>query len=485
MRLQIAKIFIDETANTEGFMVKELENGAELFNSENNLQVKIKDDIIETKSEGVMRVILERNGKIAVLPKSSKGKVYNGDKIWLLNEESKKEFDKGKREEISGAGVKIIVQDEKNNEERENIYINEKGNFLEKNNRSFNVILGAIIFLLLVGGTFLGYQKKTNSEALKKITTMKQNWQQEKMEIESVRSINPETALTIAQKAENEVLANSQSLNKKYSNEIENIKTEISEIKKSLGDKSVDYEVAYDTTLITDSGEYMAMANLNNIVYLWGQKSGQIETVDISLKSTDKLVGDEKIKNWLGIFNSSDKWYGYDQNKIYEIKRKQLIETEISKVTAISQASGWNGIIYVVDNSEKMIKKIVNDEGQDWLKNSLYLEEEISGITIDTNIWTLGKSGKIYEYSRGQKVNFNMSFIPSLSSAKKIVTNDKVDFLAYIGNENTVIIYGKDGKILGQYNFDNQNILDLGIDIQNKAVLVLSNNGKIYRIKIQ
>lgn len=485
MRLQIAKIFIDETANTEGFIVKELENGTELFNSENNLQIKIKDDTIETTSEGAMNAVLERSGKMAVLPKNSKGKVYNGDKIWLLNEEAKKEFERGKREEIPGAGVKIIVQDEKNNEEREDIYINEKGNFLEKNNRSFNVILGAIIFLLLIGGTFLGYQKKTSGEALKKITAIKQNWQQEKTEIESVRSINPETALTIAQKAENEVLTNSQSLNKKYSSEVENIKTEISEIKKSLGDKSVDYEIAYDTTLIADSGEYMAMTSLNNIVYLWGQKSGQIETVDISLKSTDKLVNDERIKNWLGIFYSGDKWYGYDQNKIYEIKRGQLIETEICKVTGISQANGWNGIIYVVDNSEKMIKKIVNNEGQDWLKNSLNLEEEINGIAIDTNIWTLGKSGKIYEYSRGQKVNFNMSFTPNLTSAKKIVTNDKINFLAYIGNENTVIIYGKDGKILGEYNFDNQKILDLGIDVPNNAVLVLSSNDKIYRIKIK
>lgn len=484
MRLRIAKIFIDEEANDNGFIVKELDNGVELFNSENDLKAEIKEEFLEINTKGLMEARIERDGKSAVLPKKSRGKIFPEDKIWLLNNEASLSFKKN-GEEQKGAVVKVLaVEEEIKDEEKDKIYIKEKGNFLEKNNRNFNVILGAIIFLLLIGGTVLGYQKKSDSESLKKINELKENWQKEKGEIESVRSINPETALTITQKAEEEIKA-AGSINKKYDSEIEKIKDEIKEIKTGLGAKGTEYEIAYDTTLISESGEYGAMAIKDSSLYLWNQKEGRVDMVDINLKSNEKLVSDEKIKKWLGIFNSSDKWYGYDQNKIYEIKRKQLIETEISKIRAINQATAWNGIIYIVDNEEKMVDKIANNEGQKWLKNDLNLEEEVGGICIDTNVWILGKSGKIYGYSRGEKTEYNMSFSSQLKEAKSLVCNDKVNFLAYVGDGNTVIIYGKDGKILGKYNFDNQKIVDIGIENQNKAVLVLSDNGKIYRIKIK
>jgi hypothetical protein len=132
-----------------------------------------------------------------------------------------------------------------------------------------------------------------------------------------------------------------------------------------------------------------------------------------------------------------------------------------------------------------MIKKLVNNSGQNWLKDGTNLEEEATGMAIDSNIWILGKSGKIYEYTRGQKVDFKMSFTPTVNSTGSLVTDDKVSFLAYIADGNTVIIYGKDGKILGKYSFDSQKINDLVVEDQNNAVLVLGDNGKIYRIKIQ
>jgi hypothetical protein len=250
-----------------------------------------------------------------------------------------------------------------------------------------------------------------------------------------------------------------------------------------LGGNNVNYEVAYDTSLTKDTG-YEGMVVKDGVAYLWNQKLGSVNSVNVSLKSTEEIVTNDSIKNWQGIFNNGEKWYGYDQNKIYEIKRNELVETAING-SELNGASGWNGIIYFWDNSQKIINKLVNGSGQNWLKDGLNLEEEATGMAIDSNIWILGKSGKIYEYTRGQKVAFNMSFVPSVSSTKSLVTNDKVTFLAYIADENTVIIYGKDGKILDKYSFDNQKIKDLGIENQNNAVLVLSDNGKIYRIKIK
>jgi len=87
----------------------------------------------------------------------------------------------------------------------------------------------------------------------------------------------------------------------------------------------------------------------------------------------------------------------------------------------INEINGWNGIIYFLDNSEKMIKKLVNNSGQIGFKDGTNLEEEATGMAIDSNIWILGKSGKIYEYTRGQKVDFKMSFTPTVNSTGSLV----------------------------------------------------------------
>ncbi|MFA6007266.1 MAG: hypothetical protein WC784_01295 [Candidatus Shapirobacteria bacterium] len=475
------KVFVDEVAVDEGFVVNKQDNVVELSGNEDSIKAKITGEAVEIETLENMAAILEREGKISVLPKKCRGKIIFGDKLWLLNERAKNDFLEGKREEIRGAAVEVIITEEK--AVQKEIYVKEKNNFLEKNNRNINVILGAIVFLLLIGGTYFGYQKRSGDENLKKITEIKNNWQKEKTEIEGVRSMNIDTALEIAKKAEKEV-ENSGKIDKKYAQDLMNIKNEIEEIKKSLGGNNVSYEIAYDTSLTKDSS-YEGMTVKEEVVYLWNQKLGNVNSVNVSLKSTEEIVSDNRIKNWQGIFNNGEKWWGYDQNKVYEIKRNELIETTIENGGGINGASGWNGIIYFWDNSQKMIEKMVNSSEQNWLKDGVNLEEEATGMAIDSNIWILGKSGKIYEYTRGQKVDYKMSFTPSVSSTKSLVTNDKVTFLAYIADEDTVLIYGKDGKILDKYVFDNQKLKALGIESQNNAVLVLSDNGKIYRVKIQ
>jgi hypothetical protein len=162
-----------------------------------------------------------------------------------------------------------------------------------------------------------------------------------------------------------------------------------------------------------------------------------------------------------------------------------LIETEISGVIKVEEMAGWKGLIYVLDNGNKNIMKLNGGEGKNWLKEGTALSEEMSGMSIDSNIWVLGKSGKIYLYTRGIEEKFNMSALTSLSRAENLKTSDQVNFLAYITDENTVVIYGKDGKILGKYNFNEIKINDIGIENQNKAILVLAKNGKIYRLRIK
>ena len=483
MRYKVER-FIGVKAENEGWRKVEEANLVELRSESEKIKVKIEGEIIETEIEGKGNIMLFRDGKIAKLTNKTKGKVIIGDKIYLLNQEAEKEFYDGKRELFEAGAVLIeVLNDEV--EKKQDIFIKEKSFSQEKNNKSVNLILGLVVFVLLAVGTFLGYQKRTEGEQKKIYEEIKSQVMSKINEAESVKSANIDTALQLAQEAES-IANNAGTAEKKYANELGELRKKIAETKRALGGENVEYEVAYDTTLIVEGeNQFKGMAIKDGQVYLWSANLGQVNFVDPVLKSQEKITSDERIKNWLGIFNNGEKWYGYDQNKIYEIKRNELVETEIKNVSSVGEMTGWGGLTYVLDNGNKNIDKLSGGEGKFWLKEGTNLDEETNGISIDSNIWVLGKSGKIYKYSRGIKENFEVSTITSLSSVKELRTSDKVNFIAYVTDDNTVVIYGKDGKILGKYNFSKIKVNDIGIEDKTSSVLVLASNGKIYRIKIK
>ncbi|HBP50728.1 MAG: hypothetical protein US68_C0010G0017 [Candidatus Shapirobacteria bacterium GW2011_GWE1_38_10] len=483
MQYKVSKL-IGPVGAEKGWEGIEETNRVELRNDSEEIRVNIDREEAEIYIQGGGSVILIRENKIARLANKVKGKIKTGDKIWLLSQEAESEFNKNIRENFEGATIVIEIPGEEV-EKKQEIFVKERAFFQERNNKSVNLILGLVVFLLLIVGTFLGYQKRTEAEQKKKFEEIKSGVEEKIKEIEGVRTLNIETALELARNAES-ITNNAGVAEKRYFQELAELRNKITEIKKSLGGENTEYEVAYDTSLIKEGEDlFKGMAVGGGVAYLWSQSLGQVNAVDPNLKSMEKIISDERIKTWLGIFNNGEKWYGYNQNKIYEIKRNELTETEIGGVATVGEMTGWNGLTYVLDNGNQNIMKLNEGEGKKWLKEETVLAEEMTGMSIDSSIWVLGKSGKIYRYNRGVEEKFAMSALTSQSFAKSLKTSEQVNFLAYVTDENTVVIYGKDGKILGKYNFGERKINDIGIENQNKAVLVLAKNGKIYRIRIK
>lgn len=463
------------TNNSSGDLVLKDENGKiELSDSFKKAGIEIKENKIEVIVEGESGVLIEREGKKARLGNGTKGEIRNGDVIWLLALRNSDDF--------SSNSVKIDIYEEEKKAEQE-IFIKERSFSQEKSNRKVNLILGVVVFLLLSAGTFFGYQKRNNEQQDKKYQEIKSGVEEKIAEAESVRSMNVETALKLVEEAET-MINNPGEAQKKYGQELDELKKKISEIKKRLGGGEVEYKVAYDTSLISEGNNlFNNLVEKDGVVYTSSRSLGQISMINLKLQSTEKVLVDEKIKSFLGIFNDGKSWWGYDLNKIYEIKREGLVETELKDISSVGGIAAWNEVIYLVDNEGQNILKLNEGSGKKWLKEGTSLSEEITGIAIDSSIWVLGKSGKIYKYNRGESEDYKMSSLISLSSASVLRTSDKVNFLAYIADENTVVIYGKDGKILGKYLFSGTKINDIEIDESNNGVLVLAEDGNIYEIK--
>lgn len=478
------RIFISDEAKGEGYAVKDSGSTVELTRGQSNIRAKLSENNLEVISGGEFGAIIQRGEKLAKLPANSRGKVVIGDIVWLLSQNAKEEFLKSKGREIDGAGVKIEIIQNRNETKRE-IYINQEVKSMERRNPTFNLILGGVVLVLLIAGTILGYQKRTDNENKKNYEEIKISFEKSKSEIESVRTMDIETALKLAKEAEDR-LNNPQGAQIKFAKELDSMKEEMAQIKQSLGGEGIEYQVAYDTGLIKEGAGFEKMGIKDEVVYLLSPSLGRIDMVNISLKSTENIVTNDKIKEWTGLFYGGDnKWYGFGQNKLTEISRKEMSEKVIENVSQIPEIGGWNGFIYLIDNNDRSIKKVSNNQGNNWLKNDKTLMEDGVSLTIDSSIWILGKSGNIYHYNRGEEEKFEMSSTPLAVNPKSLRTNDKIDFLAYVTEDKFVVICGKDGKILAKYSFGDIKINDIAIEGQNNSVLALAGDGKIYRIKIK
>ncbi|HWS49198.1 MAG TPA: hypothetical protein VN174_04085 [Candidatus Methanoperedens sp.] len=477
-------VFIGKEAFDEGWQSDDVGKVLKLQNEFEMIQMEIVGEKVVINAKGNGKVIIIRNKQKARLADKSEGIIRDGDTIWLLNQKAENEFNNGKREVFSGAALKIDF----NNLEpvkRQEIFVNEKSFFQERNNKKINFILGFMVLGMLIVGTILGYQKRTITKQKEMYEAIKSQVEDKINEIESVRSVNIDTALELAKNTET-LIDNSGMTKKEYLEGLSQLKSKIMEIKQGLGGGNINYEVAYDSALISEGNDlFQGMATKDSIFYLWSATLGQINMVDPELKSTDKVVSDERIKTWLGIFNNGEKWFGYDQKKVYEIKRNDIVESEINNKGNIGEMVGWNGLTYFLDNDLAEIMKLGNEDSKSWLKDGAKLDEPAKSLSIDSKIWVLGASGRIYQYNRGVKENFSMSFLPTVNTVKSLKTTDKVDFLAFVVDDNMVFVYGKDGKIINKYNFSDNKINDIGIENKNNAVLVLTKNGKIYRIKIK
>ncbi|KKQ30383.1 MAG: hypothetical protein US46_C0008G0040 [Candidatus Shapirobacteria bacterium GW2011_GWF2_37_20] len=287
MQYKVSKL-IGPVGAEKGWEGIEETNRVELRNDSEEIRVNIDREEAEIYIQGGGSVILIRENKIARLANKVKGKIKTGDKIWLLSQEAESEFNKNIRENFEGATIVIEIPGEEV-EKKQEIFVKERAFFQERNNKSVNLILGLVVFLLLIVGTFLGYQKRTEAEQKKKFEEIKSGVEEKIKEIEGVRTLNIETALELARNAES-ITNNAGVAEKRYFQELAELRNKITEIKKSLGGENTEYEVAYDTSLIKEGEDlFKGMAVGGGVAYLWSQSLGQVNAVDPNLKSMEKI----------------------------------------------------------------------------------------------------------------------------------------------------------------------------------------------------
>lgn len=446
-----------------GWRLKEEKGQIVLEKGGERIGIEFRKNKLRAIVKGEGKVVVVRDGNRAFLLDQSQGEIRAGDEVWLVAEIT----------------IKIVFFEKE--KIKKDIFVAERRWFDERGSKELNLILGLGVLTILIGIIVFGYQKRSGTIEQNNFENMRAEFNQKLNEAKAEKEKDPDKSLEMAGEAE-EILNKNKFKKVELINQVEKMKTEVVGYQNKLGRENKNYEVAYDTKLIYEGErQFTGLNSKDSLIYLWSKPRAEIVAVNLEMKSKDKIVDDEKIQKISEVFNNGEKWHGYGDNKLWEIKRNALEETT-GDLAALNSFNAWKGLIYALNNEQKQIVKLSGNGTANWLSVDSPLPEKMVSVAIDGDIWTLSESGKIYKFSRGVKVDWEMEFLPKSVSPKKIITSDKVNFLAFI-NDDKVWIYGKNGKILARLNFGKEEIIDIAMENPKEAILVLAADGNIYRVK--
>ncbi len=161
----------------------------------------------------------------------------------------------------------------------------------------------------------------------------------------------------------------------------------------------------------------------------------------------------------------------------------------------ISDIGTYNNNLYLLDTTENQIWKM-NKVGDNfsspnkWTKEKLDISNATS-FTIDGNIYILENNGNVTKLTRGNKKEFNLEKIePPLTNTIKIYSETDIPYLYILDkNNNRIIIFDKQGKLVKQYKSDKfNNSKDFAIDYkaqEDSTLVYILAEKNIYQIAIE
>jgi len=174
--------------------------------------------------------------------------------------------------------------------------------------------------------------------------------------------------------------------------------------------------------------------------------------------------------------------------------KDNLKDIEVKKLTRTSNASvmdiaNFEDNLYLLLENGKILKypKLNFTQPSLWLNSSTSTNQNSISMTIDKNIYVLEKSGLIYQYAKGKKVeNYSITVPGIVAQGDKILTRPNFKNLYLLSrSQNKIMIFDKTTqqlvKKLVSPLWKKMTAFDIS---QDEKTIYLLDNLKVYEIKI-
>lgn len=231
-------------------------------------------------------------------------------------------------------------------------------------------------------------------------------------------------------------------------------------------------------------------------LYLFSPVDNQLFQINLSKKKQEGFAFTEGIAVNLSATSEEAIFFFFKPDKILSSRINNgtfnfgdifILEIPSSDFNFISMASHLKNIYLLEGKSGEIVKYSPPfSKGELWLKEGVKRVKETKSITVDGSIWVLSEDNKISRYFNGQyKEDLNLDFFPKPEKVQKILTSPDLPYLYLLEpSQNRVIILGKTGEIIRQFQsnqFDNLKDFTLASD---GKIIYLLNGQKIYQLNL-
>lgn len=261
---------------------------------------------------------------------------------------------------------------------------------------------------------------------------------------------------------------------------------------KILGEYTPEAELFVDLSLLSDGFKGDDLAASGGKIFVFDKSGKKIIRISIDTKRSEVVAGPDKIEGGESITVYSDRVFVLDQSNIDEVgkEKKRVIEGDWQG-EAMSYA--YAGNLYVLDKKGSIIWRYpgITDgfaSGTNWFSEGVAPDlTKIISWTIDGSIWLLSDSGKIFQYSSGNQVNFVISGLTQgLINPKSIYSNEEQKFLYVLDPDETrVVVLAKTGEYKAQYRSEKiREANELAVSEAEGKIVLLAGD-KLYSIEIK
>lgn len=370
------------------------------------------------------------------------------------------------------------------------IYVKSRFRFKIGNHKKIQLIIALFLLFGLLISSYFGYQKNQTQKAETSFQNLKSELEKKLNNIAAIKNLNSETTYQSAKEAK-EIISQMSQLNL-HTDQVNQYKSQVDLILSQNGDSdSFQPESVYDTSLITNNPQFSKIIFSKNNLYLLDSTNGRIDSIVPNEKSTKNVLISDQVKSSSKILIDNNNLYLLSQGKINLVEKSgltQKVDLSSSSIS-ITDAQFWNSSLYVIDkNSQSIWKSTPSASGysspQSWLKNDAKLELGANSLAIDSQIWVLTESGRIYLYNSGLKSKFNQNQENNFTKAANLVADPDSDYLIFSDNSKFIYVYKKTGEFAFKFNTGNLQVLDLTFNSPDKTIYFLASDQKIYKISL-
>ena len=304
---------------------------------------------------------------------------------------------------------------------------------------------------------------------------------------------NTEKSLNLMAEAKNLI----SKLPKESEEEKQNI-TKLENLYKALNNKLLKLESVQAQDIITlanlntDSPKLQILDNQTLIV----SDQNNLNAIDLSSAQVSSTVETNIGVNVLSNFavDNQTMYILFENNNVYQYSTDN---DQFEKVSLDSEGSWtnlyiYNTHLYFLSPTDNQIYKLRNVGSNSYGPPASWVNEaadfsSATSMAIDGDIYVLSSNGAIQKFLSGDKQSFSAQNIePKIESASKIYTNVDSSYIYVLDkNTNRVIVYGKNGLVVIQYQIENaQSLSDMTVDEKNRKIYLIDGQ-KIIAISLK